>query len=153
MKKNAWPNGKPGSKTGSKRTWSGPWNRLADAAGGVDELAAMLYTTRRQLTRWSLEGMKPNAQAQALVTQTAKALGVRSPFETSAEDRSGVLFPLESNATIKPRFAAAVRGTGKERAQHAARSAVAARSAAKPPRSTKRKPSKPAKRSKPNGHK
>lgn len=124
----AWPNGKPGSKTGSKRTWEGPWNRLADAAGGIDALAALLYSTRRQLQRWAVEGMKPSSQAQALITQTAKALGVRSPFEHDATDRTGVLFPLESNATLKPRFAAAVRGTGLERAQLAARSAVAARS-------------------------
>lgn len=141
-----WPNGKPGSTTGSKRTWSGPWNRLADAAGGIDELAALLYTTRRQLTRWSLEGMKPNAQATALITQTAKALGVRSPFETSAEDRTGVLFPLESNATLKPRFAAAVKGGGLERAKHAARSAVAARSGASLPSKPTSKSSKPGKR-------
>jgi hypothetical protein len=139
MKKSAWPNGKPGSKTGPKRTWSGPWNRLANAAGGIDELASLLYTTRRQLTRWALHEMQrgPSHAVVALVNQTSKALGVRSPCETSVEDRTGVLFPLESSRTLKPRFAAAV----KERTKSAARSARGAKRRSPSAPSLKREPS------------
>ena len=119
------------SARGNKRTWPAPWSKLADAAGGVDVLAAMLATSRRQVSRWALEETEPNASAVAMVVAVARVLGVRSPLGDSLEhNRTGVLLPIVTKETLRARMRAAIPAWQKSAGAGAVASARASRRAA-----------------------
>lgn len=70
---------------GKQLSWPQPWARLAAAAGGVDELARRVASSRRALARYALEGVRPAGPARALLELVARELGVPSPVESSLE--------------------------------------------------------------------
>ena len=66
-------------------TLPGPWAQLAQAAGGVGELARLLGVSRRTVERWGT-GVLPGAIVQEHVVAFAKRRGVAIVWgESSAE--------------------------------------------------------------------
>lgn len=61
------------------REWPPAWSRLADACGGIDQLAARLETTRLVVQRWA-QGREPQGPTRVAIRYLAREVGVRSPI-------------------------------------------------------------------------
>jgi hypothetical protein len=64
-------------------TLPGPWAKLAQAAGGVGELARLLGVSRRTIERWGA-GVLPGVIVQEHVVTFAKRRGVAITWGGSA---------------------------------------------------------------------
>lgn len=66
--------------SGRPRAWPPVWSALANAAGGIDQLAALLETTRSTVQRWALGVQPPSGPARVAVRYLAAELHARSPL-------------------------------------------------------------------------
>ena len=66
-------------------TLPGPWAQLAQAAGGVGELARLLGVSRRTIERWG-GGVLPGTIVQEHVTAFAKRRGVVIVWDESSAE-------------------------------------------------------------------
>ena len=58
-----------------------PWNRLAEAEGGVASLALFLGVTTMTLWRWSHGKTTPTRTQQLRINSFAAKAGVRRPYK------------------------------------------------------------------------